>query len=198
MAIDNTSEKIKELIESVSIYCRPDGDALRGFVKKSIAENLQAVPKSHLAPVMYVLDDVDYDYFRDFKEDILAKLESLKNRAEAGALGDITPQEVTPNFMPLLRLNAPAWYDDPEWIEWINSKGVATWHSGRTLDGRRQPNEYSDVFTQYVGPFEGSDYPGTPDEPGIPDHIWMEIARIVADKYTENTEVLLWVSNLSV
>jgi hypothetical protein len=92
--------------------------------------------------------------------------------------------------MPILRVNAPGWYDDNDFVHWLNSKGVATWHLANGHEG--EPHEYSDVFTLYGGPNEGSDYPN-----GIPWWAWNELRALVQEKFgTEEIQCLVWISNL--
>jgi len=92
--------------------------------------------------------------------------------------------------MELLRINAPAWFENPDFFRWLTHKGTATWHQGE------EPNEFSDVFFTFCQG-EGSDYPSIPDRPGIPEEIWRYLEILVAEKYGWNEEVLVWVSNLA-
>jgi len=89
---------------------------------------------------------------------------------------------------PVMRIHsAPEWYEDPEWQKWLNADGTATW--------TKRGAEGEDVFFTYCQG-EGSDYPGNPENPGIPDRIWQEICLLVEEKHGFNSEVLIWVSNL--
>ena len=92
--------------------------------------------------------------------------------------------------MPIMRINAPAWFKNPEFRKWLKATGTATWHRGSD-----EPGEYSDVFFTFCG-CGGSDYPGNPERPGIPDEIWHHLEFMVAEKHGWDAEVLLWVSNL--
>lgn len=102
----------------------------------------------------------------------------------------------------LVRLNAPSFFKDPDWLRWLNHEkdGPATWHPRGA-----QAGEYSDVFTVYAGARfadgqfegEGSDYPNTEERPGIPDHIYQIIAKAVeAQTGSAENEALVWISNL--
>lgn len=66
---------------------------------------------------------------------------------------------------PGLRLNAPEFYQDPDFIAWLNSKGPKfTWHQGG------QPTEWSDIVV-LVDPSlngEGSDS-------DMPEAVWSRI-----------------------
>jgi hypothetical protein len=92
----------------------------------------------------------------------------------------------------VLRINAPEWYADPDWMRWLNSPGSATWH--HKGDGKAA-GESSDAFCTYCYR-EGSDYPPYSDWPGIPDHIWEQITKVVTDLHGADAELLVWVSNL--
>lgn len=89
----------------------------------------------------------------------------------------------------VVRINAPAWFDDPEFLKWLNRPGTATWHRSGT-----EPGDYSDVFFTFCQG-EGSDYPGSED-PGIPEEIWQHLEFIIAEQHGWDAEVLVWVSNL--
>lgn len=93
--------------------------------------------------------------------------------------------------MPLMRINAPAWYRNPEFVAWLRSEGVATWHVGR-----ESPHGCSDAFFTFHDGEGGTDYPGDDDRPGIPKAIWEHLEFMVADEYGRGAEVLVWVSNL--
>jgi len=85
-------------------------------------------------------------------------------------------------------LSADAWYADPGWMRWLNSVEPATWHKQGD-----EPDEGSDVWFTYCQG-DGSDYPDSDDQPGIPEWIWMEICEL-AHKHGHE-ECLVWVSNL--
>lgn len=86
----------------------------------------------------------------------------------------------------LVRINAPEFYKDPDFIRWLNHPGVATWH-----DKDSPPNEFSDVFFNYDH-FDGSDAPVMGDDrPAIPPHIWNVICAELGD-----IDCLVWLSNL--
>lgn len=91
----------------------------------------------------------------------------------------------------LVRINAPEWYEDPEWLAWLNDPRTATWH----IPGE-EPGECSDVMFTYGGPADGSDYGG---ENCIPDHIWDQIVELVEEHTgSRHSYCLVWVSNLAV
>lgn len=101
-------------------------------------------------------------------------------------MSDIPPTIANPG--KLLRIAAPQWYTDREFIRWLNSSGTATWHEGG------EPSEMSDVFTHYCQG-EGSDYPSTKTNPGIPEKIWAEISALATEHFGEHAECLVWISN---
>ncbi len=92
----------------------------------------------------------------------------------------------------MMRINAPAWYRNPEFRIWLNSPGTATWK--RPGD---DPDEGSDVFFTCNLGEGGSDYPGDDQRPGIPKEIWEHLEFMVAERFGWDAEVLVWVSNLS-
>lgn len=101
-----------------------------------------------------------------------------------------TKYDINYDHMPVVRINAPEWYEDEGWLLWLASEQPATWfRPGRAV------GEYSDVFFTFDSR-DGSDYPGSENCPGIPEHIWACITEIVEAKYGENAAVLIWVSNL--
>jgi hypothetical protein len=94
------------------------------------------------------------------------------------------PEEV--KVIPCVQFNRPDWYQNPDWVRYINAPGIATWHD----PSKHNPTEYSDVFFTYDHG-EGSDWGGNgPDS--IPDSIWKEICETLGpDAYC-----LVWVTNL--
>lgn len=95
--------------------------------------------------------------------------------------------------MYLLRVNAPAWYEDAAFLRWLNSDGVATWHTkGDTVAG-----EYADAFFTYGGRGDGSDSPCVEGEnrTGLPTHIWEQVECLAAATHGWEEEILFWVSN---
>jgi hypothetical protein len=97
------------------------------------------------------------------------------------------------NHMPLVRIDAPEWYEREDWMEWLNNRTPmnhpATWH----VEGEK-PNEYSDVFFTYCVDEGGSDY--GEGKPSIPDDIWHQIEALI--KAQDIDECLVWVSNLGI
>lgn len=98
--------------------------------------------------------------------------------------------EVKANHMPLVRINAPELYADPEFVAWLNNDderpvtGPATWHTRGEL-----PGEYSDIFFT-VDPPDGSDS-------DMPTACWDKILDAVADVLGPHRECLVWLSNLA-
>lgn len=96
------------------------------------------------------------------------------------------------NHMPLVRIDAPEWYQREDWMTWLNQRNQlnhpATWHTGG------EPHEMSDVFFTYNGEYEGSDIGG--DEPQIPQDIWDQIHAAIGAEGID--ECLVWVSNLGI
>lgn len=90
----------------------------------------------------------------------------------------------------VVRIDAPAWFKNPQFVEWLNTTGTATWH----VRGN-EPGDYSDVFFTFCSG-EGSDWPASADRPGIPDEIWKHLEFVVAEQHGWDAEVLVWVSNL--
>lgn len=97
---------------------------------------------------------------------------------------------IQPPTMPILRVDAPAWYEDEGFLLWLNGRGTATWHIAGD-----DPGEGSDAFFTFSGD-GGSDYPGDDERPGIPQEIWEHLEFMVAEKFGWGSEVLVWVSNL--
>lgn len=95
-----------------------------------------------------------------------------------------------PRSMKLVRIDAPAWFKNAEFVKWLNDRRTATWHAGAD-----EPHDYSDVFFTYCQG-EGSDWPGSEDRPGIPEEIWQHLEFIIAEQHGWDAEVLVWVSNL--
>lgn len=92
--------------------------------------------------------------------------------------------EVDHNYMPVVKINAPEFYRDQEFLDYLNNAKangeIATWHKGL------EPNDYSDVFvTCSQGEGSNSD---------MPEHIWDRIVE-VCKPYNE---CLVWIQNLPV
>jgi len=89
------------------------------------------------------------------------------------------------NYAPLLRLNAPEFYQDPAFVAWLDdpAETQATWHRKGF-----PPNEYSDMFfTWDSGEGSNSD---------MPEHIWDKICDIVTEQYGPSGFCIVWLSNL--
>lgn len=84
------------------------------------------------------------------------------------------------DYMPLVRINAPEWYKNKQWMKWLNSGECATWHK----EGQ-PPNEYSDVFFMHLTGSGEADYP---------DKIRKQLDKALEDRGI--MEALIWVSNL--
>ena len=95
-----------------------------------------------------------------------------------------------PDECPVVRINAPEWYQDPQWVAWMNSADSATWHHPG-----EPANEMSDVFFTYDGASDGSDYTG--GDTHIPEHIWRQVVELVEQATgSRGSYCLVWVSNL--
>lgn len=89
--------------------------------------------------------------------------------------------DVTHSYLPLVRINAPEFYRDPDFVAWLNDpdRQQATWHRKG-----EPPGPYSDLFFT-VDPPDGSDS-------DMPEPIWQRIlAALPPDK-----ECVIWLSNL--
>lgn len=103
--------------------------------------------------------------------------------------------QVAPNFLPLVRINAPEIYADGQFAEWLNTVSAngrkelpgcrtASWH----WPGH-EPGEESDIFMLVDGP-DGSDS-------DMPEHCWQMILEAVS-RAIPNTypECIVWLTNL--
>lgn len=100
------------------------------------------------------------------------------------------------NYMPLVRINAPDWYEREDFMKWLNHRGEFNWaHPATWHCSGQPPSDYSDVFITF-DEGSGSDAPTTEDDlrPSIPEDIWkMIVAAVKAEKIDE---CLVWISNL--
>lgn len=111
-----------------------------------------------------------------------------------------------PNYLPLVRMNAPAWFKRDDFLNWLCADTTATWHKklnvttskgGRVSASKnKSPNDYSDVFFTWSDITSGSDYPGSDTDPGIPVDIWEFICDRLREELGEDQEALVWLSNL--
>ncbi len=104
--------------------------------------------------------------------------------------------------LPVVRINAPDFFKDPEIRTWLNDpqRAPATWHRGG------EPGENSDSFVYYGGAGwtergefhgDGSDFPGTDQTPGLRERHYALIARAVElATGSSSTECLVWLTNL--
>jgi len=90
-----------------------------------------------------------------------------------------------------LRINAPEWYQNEEFVRWINSPSntIATWHKPGS-----KPNEWSDLCV-LVDPGlsgEGSDE-------SMPEAIWSQIISICRSNFSPSTgpHITVWISNVA-
>jgi hypothetical protein len=90
-----------------------------------------------------------------------------------------------------IQINAPEWFKDEGWQQWLNTDGCATWHKKG-----ESPQEYSDVFFHYSSPQDCSAWPSLVGHPGIPDHIFKELVALLEERGFAHKEVLIWVTNL--
>lgn len=123
--------------------------------------------------------------------------------------GQLTDEiKVKSHYLPLVRMNAPAWFKRDDFKHWLCADATATWHKklniGTTTDGcvsvskNMVPNDYSDVFFTWSDITSGSDYPGSGDEtdPGVPDDIWEFLCDRLREELGDDQEALIWLSNL--
>lgn len=91
--------------------------------------------------------------------------------------------EIERNYGELIRINAPEFYKDQKFLDWLNRKDryQATWHVKGMAVG-----EFSDLFFQYDNG-EGSDS-------DMPEHIWEQLTSEL--KKLGVTWGLVWISNL--
>ena len=95
--------------------------------------------------------------------------------------------------MPLVKINAPGWFSDPKFLEWLNAPRTATWHTAGEA-----PDDYSDVFFTFCDG-DGSDSPcGGDERPHIPEPIWNYIEYAVNKELGMHNECLVWVTNLEI
>ena len=116
------------------------------------------------------------------------------------------PANVTAELgLPVLRINAPDWYQREDWMTWLRNgatgvpdssgldiRPVATWYRGSG-----PPDEYSDVFFTYEEG-EGSDSPASVNPSMvnvIPEDIWKAICELAEARGLGGC--LVWVSNLN-
>lgn len=113
--------------------------------------------------------------------------------------------DIEVDYMPLVRINAPEFFEREDFQEFLNravdpdtDDTTATWHQSG------EPNDYSDLFVTYDNG-EGSDAlpPGSrPEETApefsdlnlIPQGIWDEICEEMDERGVDHA--LLWISNL--
>ena len=96
--------------------------------------------------------------------------------------------------MPLLRLNAPLWFRDAGFLDWLNKAArgddprrtgrLATWY--RPSDPR--PDEFADFFLTW------SDNDGSNSD--MPEPFWLDLCDAVRTYDPDLSEVLIWVTNL--
>ena len=81
---------------------------------------------------------------------------------------------------PCLRIDASKLFEDPEFIDWMNSNGsLATWHTKGT-----KPQGYSDIFMTFDHG-EGSDH-------DMPEHCWAFLCEVCKEAGLEYG--LLWLT----
>jgi hypothetical protein len=89
-----------------------------------------------------------------------------------------------PDLLSCVKFNQPEWYLREDWMKFVKSSGVATWHN-RLLTN---PDEYSDVFFTYDSG-EGSHWGGT-GEDSIPKDIWELLKQELGEGF-----YLVWITN---
>lgn len=106
-----------------------------------------------------------------------------------------TPMQVVPNFIPLVRINAPEIFVDEQFREWLNevtANGRKGYPGDRTASWHwpgHEPSEYSDVFMVVDGP-DGSDSDMPAD---CWDMIVEAVSRAIPDTYPE---CIVWLTNV--
>ncbi len=117
--------------------------------------------------------DADYNASRDLRRDALKVAHNVE--VNGGLCG--------------LRLNAPAFFDDPAFKDWLDDKKTTTftWHEKGT-----PVSEWSDVCV-LVDPSlsgEGADA-------DMPQHIWSQIVALCHEHVGENQKqhIPVWISN---
>lgn len=86
----------------------------------------------------------------------------------------------------LMRINCPEFYEDPDFLDWINGKTgceLLTWHVAGDEAG-----DYSDVFLNY-------DHGDGAYSEDVPEHIWEEICRLAEEAGFEYG--MIWLTNLN-
>lgn len=103
--------------------------------------------------------------------------------------------EVEVHGLPLITINAPGWFKDPDFVEWLKAPRTATWHP----TGSDDPDEYADVFFSFCDG-DGSDSPcgGSEQGPHIPQGIWDYIEFAVNKELGIQNECIVRVTNLEV
>ena len=86
-----------------------------------------------------------------------------------------------------LVLNAPEWFQDAEFVRFLDSPHSTTWHVKGEV-----PSEYSDLFVTYDHG-DSNDYQPGSDLPSIPEHIWDQIVA-KADELGF-TYGVIWIQN---
>lgn len=156
---------------------------------KSDCNHARAIPFTDVSECM------DWFYYRTFHSAGLAPNGQRKDEID-----------VKPNYQPLVRMNAPAWFKRADFINWLCADTTATWHKKMnvttaeggqvSVSANKSPNDYSDVFFTWSGATSGSDYPGSDTAPGIPDDIWEFICDRLMEEFGEHQDALIWLSNL--
>lgn len=89
-----------------------------------------------------------------------------------------------------LRISAPEFYQDPEFVKWLNNdERKFTWHDGGP------PDEWSDVIVGVDPSLSGE---GTDND--MPAHIWNQILQACREHcknpaVTNGVHILVWISN---
>jgi hypothetical protein len=80
------------------------------------------------------------------------------------------------------KVNCPDWYQDAQFLAWLNQPNTATWHTKG-----QWPNEYSDAFYYYSDP---GDF--RTDNSDLPRRMMEQLRKELGP-----IEVLVWITNLS-
>lgn len=87
--------------------------------------------------------------------------------------------------MKALKINKPEWFKNPDFVNWLNRGGTATWHPL----GER-PNEYSDIFLVVDGSTRDGEWAGSDDD--MP--TWDELCEICKEENFDSG--IVWITNI--
>lgn len=109
-------------------------------------------------------------------------------------------------YIPLIRVNAPEIFTDPEFKEWFFNRpkacesaayapAIATWHHPQETEF----GEFSDIFTTIDGVADGDQADGDGSESDMPTPIWQQLVSAAWEALDRpvHFECLLWITNLA-